>query len=365
MRKRGVEDFSLTMIDPWAPATPARRPPQAAADLPPADLGALRAGRARLRAPGRGPDRHRSTSTPWRSSTSRDHGVVPLPPKAGNYDAERDVRRRTTSRRSPQLRDDVKPIEITQPEGPSFTVDGHARAAGRSGDLRIGFTPREGLVLHQIGYDDRGTLRPIIHRGVAVGDGTSPTATRRPTHRIKNVFDEGEYGIGLAGQPARRSAATASGEIHYFDGIVNDQDGEPVTIPNAICMHEEDYGHRAGSTPTSAPRRSRSGARGGWSSRCIATVGNYEYGFFWYLYNDGTIEYEVKLTGVLSTGALAGGEQPRARHAGRARPLRAAPPALLLRAAGHGGRRRTELRRRGRLRARCRPGPTTRTATRG
>jgi primary-amine oxidase len=43
----------------------------------------------------------------------------------------------------------------------------------------------------------------------------------------------------------------------------------------------------------------------------IATVGNYEYGFFWYLYTDGTIEYEVKLTGVLTTGALPDGERPR------------------------------------------------------
>ena len=24
--------------------------------------------------------------------------------------------------------------------------------------------------------------------------------------------------------------------------MVNDNDGEAVTIPNAICMHEEDYG---------------------------------------------------------------------------------------------------------------------------
>jgi primary-amine oxidase len=44
---------------------------------------------------------------------------------------------------------------------------------------------------------------------------------------------------------------------------------------------------------------------------CFATVGNYEYGFFWYLYTDGTIQYEVKLSGVLSTGALAEGEQPK------------------------------------------------------
>ena len=39
----------------------------------------------------------------------------------------------------------------------------------------------------------------------------------------------------------------------------------------------------------------------------IATVGNYEYGFFWYFYQDGTIQFESKLTGCLSTGALAPG----------------------------------------------------------
>ncbi|MDZ4721833.1 MAG: hypothetical protein SH847_25515, partial [Roseiflexaceae bacterium] len=40
----------------------------------------------------------------------------------------------------------------------------------------------------------------------------------------------------------------------------------------------------------------------------IATVGNYEYGYFWYFYQDGTIQYEVKLTGIMHTGALPPGE---------------------------------------------------------
>lgn len=40
----------------------------------------------------------------------------------------------------------------------------------------------------------------------------------------------------------------------------------------------------------------------------IATVANYEYGFFWYFYQDGTIQYEVKLTGIVNTTALMPGE---------------------------------------------------------
>lgn len=42
----------------------------------------------------------------------------------------------------------------------------------------------------------------------------------------------------------------------------------------------------------------------------ISTVGNYEYGFFWSFYQDGTIQCEVKLTGIMNTTALQPGEEP-------------------------------------------------------
>ena len=38
------------------------------------------------------------------------------------------------------------------------------------------------------------------------------------------------------------------------------------------------------------------------------TVGNYEYGFFWYFYLDGTIGFEVKLSGIMATKAVHPGE---------------------------------------------------------
>jgi Cu2+-containing amine oxidase len=43
----------------------------------------------------------------------------------------------------------------------------------------------------------------------------------------------------------------------------------------------------------------------------ISTVENYEYGFFWYLYQDGNIQFEVKLTGILSLGALHPARSPK------------------------------------------------------
>ena len=82
-----------------------------------------------------------------------------------------------------------------------------------------------------------------------------------------------------------------------------------MVIPNAVCMHEEDAGigwkHTDFRTEDVEVRRLRR-----LVISTIATVGNYEYGYFWYLYTDGTIEYEIKLTGVISTGALQPGERP-------------------------------------------------------
>jgi primary-amine oxidase len=73
-------------------------------------------------------------------------------------------------------------------------------------------------------------------------------------------------------------------------------------------MHEEDFGilwkHTDRRLEKPEVRRSR---RLVVSS--VSTVENYEYGFFWYLYQDGNIQLEVKLTGILSLGALPAGEK--------------------------------------------------------
>ena len=37
----------------------------------------------------------------------------------------------------------------------------------------------------------------------------------------------------------------------------------------------------------------------------FTTIGNYDYGFYWYLYLDGTIEFEAKATGVVFTSRLS------------------------------------------------------------
>jgi primary-amine oxidase len=101
------------------------------------------------------------------------------------------------------------------------------------------------------------------------------------------------------------------GHIVYLDANFCDSRGGALTIPNAICIHEEDFGILWKHTDRRLPdnpevRRSR---RLVVSS--ISTVENYEYGFFWYFYQDGNIQFEIKLTGILSLGALHPGEKSK------------------------------------------------------
>ena len=301
MRRRGVEDFSLAMVDPWAAGyTGPEDDPSERRIVRPLTWVRSEPGEHGYARPIEGLVVTVDLDAMEVIGVD-DHGVVPLPPQPGNYDVERMAAPdNVPSFAAP--RPDLKPISITQPEGASFTVKGH-HVEWQKWSVRVGFTPREGLVLHELGYDGR----PIIYRA-SLAEMFVPYGDPAPTHRFKNVFDQGEYGVGWLAN-SLTLGCDCVGEIFYFDGVVNDQDGEPATIENAICMHEEDYGigwkHTDFRTEDVEVRRLR---RLVISS--IATVGNYEYGYFWYLYTDGTIEYEVKLTGVISTGALEPGARP-------------------------------------------------------
>jgi len=220
-----------------------------------------------------------------------DLGIVPVPPEDGNYAAEF----------MPELRQDIKPLEIKQPEGVSFTVQGY-QVSWQNWQLRIGWTPREGVVLYTIGYEDQGKLRPIIYRA-SLAEMVVPYGDPRQQHFRKNAFDVGEHGVGSLAN-SLTLGCDCLGEIFYFDMAIPNSYGEAEVIKNAVCMHEEDYGILwQYQNPQTGKRETRRSRR--LVISFVATVDNYEYGFFWYFYQDGSIQYEVKLTGILLCGALA------------------------------------------------------------
>lgn len=233
-----------------------------------------------------------------------DLGPVPVPAGAGNFDdPEVTGPPRTTQR----------PIEITQPDGPSFALDGH-RLTWENWSLDIGFDVREGLVLHRIAFADRdtGRTRPIIHRA-SIAEMVVPYADPSPVRSWQNYFDTGEYLIGRCAN-SLELGCDCVGDITYLDAVIADEQGAPQTLRNAICLHEEDAGilwkHTdlwAGSAETRRQRR--------MVLSFFTTIGNYDYGFYWYLYLDGTIAFEAKATGVVFTAAYEGDDRFRAEIA--------------------------------------------------
>jgi primary-amine oxidase len=219
-----------------------------------------------------------------------DDKVLPIPAEEGNFDDPAYVGPERTT---------LRPLEITQPEGPSFTVEGDT-VTWEKWRFRIGFDPREGLVLYQISIDGR----PVIYRA-SVAEMVVPYADPSPARFWQNYFDAGEY---LLGQQVNSLTLGCDclGEIHYFEAVMADGDGEPRTVENAICMHEEDYGvlwkHTDLFTESQETRRQRR-----LVISFFVTVGNYDYGFYWYLYLDGTIQLEVKATGVVFTSSYVDG----------------------------------------------------------
>jgi len=238
-----------------------------------------------------------------------DLGVVPLPPQLGSYYPEDNG----------PLRNDLKPLSITQPEGPSFVVEGNL-VRWQKWSMRVGMDPLEGLVLHRVGYEDGGRVRPLLFRA-SVSEMVVPYGHPGPTQAWKSAFDAGEWGLGRMAD-SLTLGCDCLGEIFYFDDVYADERGVPRTRANAICMHEEDYGilwkHADLWSGRTEVRRSR---RLVISS--IATVGNYEYGFYWYFYLDGTMQLEVKLTGIMSTMAV--GPEGAGAHASLVAPGLAAP----------------------------------------
>ncbi|CAI0463554.1 unnamed protein product [Linum tenue] len=273
MRKRGIVDMDLVMVDPWcvgyhsnadAPSRRLAKPLifcRTESDCP------VENGYAR---PVEGihvlVDMQNMVVIEF-----EDRKLVPLPPAdpLRNYTAG--------ETRGGVDRSDVKPLQIIQPEGPSFRVNGHF-VNWQKWNFRIGFTPREGLVIYSVAYLDgsRGR-RPVAHR-LSFVEMVVPYGDPNDPHYRKNAFDAGEDGLGKNAHSLKKGC-DCLGYIKYFDAHFTNFTGGVETIENCVCLHEEDHGIL-------------------WKHQDWRTG----------LAEDGKIEAEVKLTGVLSLGALQPGE---------------------------------------------------------
>jgi primary-amine oxidase len=205
-----------------------------------------------------------------------------------------------------EQRTDLAPLHITQPEGTSLTLDG-TELKWQNWTMRLGFNYREGPVIYQVSYDDHGTERDIAYR-LSFAEMVVPYRDASFDHYRRTAFDIGEWGLGFM-TTSLELGCDCLGEIVYVDAVLHDTKGEPYTIKNAICLHEEDnavlWKHVDHKTGAEVRRMRR------MVVSAHVTVANYEYLIYWRFYQDGNIECEVRATGLMVTTPFAlDGEAP-------------------------------------------------------
>ncbi|ROT34472.1 copper amine oxidase [Sodiomyces alkalinus F11] len=200
------------------------------------------------------------------------------------------------------LRTDMKPINITQPEGTSFTVHPDNLVEWQKWRFRLGFTPREGAVLHDLCYDNR----PILLR-VSYSELTVPYGDPRPPFQRKQAFDLGDGGFGRAANNLELGC-DCLGAIHYFDAYLTDPRGNPTLAKSVVCLHEQDNGigwkHTNFRTDRAVVTRLRE-----LVVQCVVTLANYEYIFAYKLDVAGGITLETRATGIVSVVAIDEGKR--------------------------------------------------------
>jgi primary-amine oxidase len=226
-----------------------------------------------------------------------DHHDYGLPDVRGEYDP---------AVTGTEERSDLEPLDITQPEGVSFALDGN-ELRWQNWTMRLGFNYREGPVIYQVTFDDNGTNRDVAYR-MSFAEMVVPYRDPTFDHYRRTAYDIGEWGLGFM-TTSLELGCDCLGEIAYVDATLHDTKGEPYVIHNAICLHEEDNGvlwkHVDGRTGAEVRRQRR------MVISSHATVANYEYLVYWRFYQDGNIECEVRATGLMVTTPFPdGGEAP-------------------------------------------------------
>lgn len=183
-----------------------------------------------------------------------------------------------------------KPLIITQPEGRSFEVNGH-EISWQNWRLRFGVDNREGLVIYDVRYVDNGKERSVMYRG-SMPEMVVPYGSPDLFQASYNFFDAGEYRLGQGIARSMSPGADAPENATYMPAIFHRENGKPFQMDRAVAIYEE-YGGPLWRHNVISRRATN------LVLKYYTIIENYDYGFVWRFKEDGTIDVEVELTGIV------------------------------------------------------------------
>ncbi len=212
-----------------------------------------------------------------------DEGVVPMPAVRAEYDR--------ASLGPP--REVPGPIQVTQPMGPGFTLDGH-RVTWQNWSFHVRPDTRLGVIVSTVRYRDGDRDRPVLYQG-SLSEIFVPYMDPAFAWYTRNFIDAGEFSAGGLTKPLRPGVDCPEHAL-FMDYVLAGGDGRPQSRSDMICIFERAAGdvswrHYAGGEVHGRARRDL-------VIRTAAVLGNYDYLFDWVFMQDGTIQVGVGSTGI-------------------------------------------------------------------
>ena len=290
MKKRGLTNFEQIMVEGWAPGILSEKERQAGARLM------------------RGVSYYKGKNWNFYGSPIEgvlatvdlnthkvidviDTGIKPIP--KGNWDFDEQA--------VGKLRTAPKILKIMQPNGKSFQINGN-EISWQKWKFRYMMHPREGLVLYLVSYEDEGKPRPVLYRA-SISELVVPYADPDPTWAFRNAFDIGEYQIGTMSNTLELGKEVPENAV-LLDAVFADDAGKPYIQKNAVAIYEQDGGmlwkHYEYVSDRNEVRRARN-----LVISFVVSSGNYDYGFNWVFHQDGSLEVQANLTGIMLAEASA------------------------------------------------------------
>ncbi|HEX6971569.1 MAG TPA: hypothetical protein VF234_05070 [Limnochordia bacterium] len=202
------------------------------------------------------------------------------------------------------------PTSLARPAGsavPPFEVAG-TLVRWKHWQLRFGVHPRRGLEIWDVAWIGDDGPRSILYRA-SVSEALA--AYGDPGFPIWYPRDAGNEGLGGQNNSAVELGDAPEGAL-YAEAVLADDFGRPVPVPRAVAIYERD-----GGLLWRHSLRSRRARQLVLTSH--STIDDYDFIFNWIFGEDGAIEVEVNLTGLVLTypapaGAPLAGMQSASGH---------------------------------------------------
>lgn len=285
MKKRGITDFENAIVDGWAMGVMSEKEKASGKRL----MRGITYYKGKKRTNYYGsPVEGVMTTVDLNSKTVFeviDPDIVPV--AKGNFDYD--------SASLKPLQKAPKPLRIKQPQGVSFKLNKN-EVTWQNWKFRYLMHPRDGLTLYQVSYNDKGKERLILYRA-GLSEMVVPYADTSPSWFVRNAFDVGEYRFGWLSTILARGKDAPENAV-LLDALFADDAGKPLVNKDLIAIYEKDAGilwrHYDSNTQSYEGHRSRE-----LILTTVAAIGNYDYGINWVFHEDGTLEVQTDLTGIM------------------------------------------------------------------